>query len=162
MCARCATSGGSPIRRPVTNANTGGMMPTRTTAVTPASSRNVNRRSARKDCRSRTSALDAVSSIMIGDSASHASANATPYAARLNAASGIRAMIAATYGPSMAIISHVAANGSQNARMNRVRSGAPDEFGTTSRFYSGLILMLRNQIRLPWSCSPIRPVLALP
>ena len=43
----------------------------------------------------------------------------------MKAASGIRAMIAATYGPSTDIISHVAARGTQKARIVRVRHHAP-------------------------------------
>jgi hypothetical protein len=48
----------------------------------------------------------------------------------LNAASGMRAMMAATYGPSIDIISHVAARGSQNQKMDvrvSVRSAGPDD-----------------------------------
>jgi len=47
-----------------------------------------------------------------------------PYAARLNAASGMRATMAATYGPSTDIISQVAAKGSQNQRMDERASRA--------------------------------------
>ncbi len=61
-----------------------------------------------------TSAVDAVIIIMMGDSTINAKENATPYAARLNLGSGRRAMIAAIKGPSVAIISHVAASGAQN------------------------------------------------
>ncbi|MND02945.1 hypothetical protein D3C83_225350 [compost metagenome] len=58
---------------------------------------------------------------MIGASAIQASANATPYAARLSTASGIRATIAAMYGPSTDIMSHVAASGAQKRIIVRVR-----------------------------------------
>lgn len=61
---------------------------------------------------------------MIGDSISHASAVETPYAARLCAAAGMRATIAAMYGPSTAIISQVAASGSQNRMIVELRSRA--------------------------------------
>ena len=105
----------------VTNLNTGGTIP----ITIDGGHRRVQRvgepaqREERLADRARASST-AVSSIMIGDSTSHASENATPYAARLNAASGMRAMIAATYGPSADIISHVAARGSQKTRIVRM------------------------------------------
>jgi hypothetical protein len=91
-------------------------------SVTRALSIFAKRRRPRYDARSRTSAAEAESSIMIGDSISHASDVATPNAARPRAASGIRATIAAMYGPSSAIMNHVAASGSQNRTMPRVES----------------------------------------
>ena len=48
---------------------------------------------------------------------STAMAKATPWAARLGFGSGSRAMRAARKGPSMAIISQVAARGDQNRAM---------------------------------------------
>ena len=54
-----------------------------------------------------------------GDSMMMANAKATPNAARFTVGSGRRAMIAARYGPSAAIISHVPASGSQKTRILR-------------------------------------------
>ena len=79
----------------------------------------MKRRSARKLGASSTSAVEALISMMTGDSTMIAKANATPNAARLGAASGSRAMIAARYGPSIAIISHVPASGSQKTKIRR-------------------------------------------
>ena len=56
-------------------------------------------------------------SMMTGASMRMASANATPWAARLNLGSASRAMRAARNGPSIAIITHVAASGSQKKKM---------------------------------------------
>ncbi|MBK9965895.1 MAG: hypothetical protein IPP07_13715 [Holophagales bacterium] len=56
---------------------------------------------------------------MIGASATNARASATPNAARLCFGSGRRATRAATNGPSVAIISQVAASGSQNRKIVR-------------------------------------------
>ncbi len=75
-------------------ANTGGKATTASTTVRMALSVYVNRRSARSDSRQRTSALEAVSTIMMGDSTIHAIEKAMPYAARLKAASGRRATMA--------------------------------------------------------------------
>jgi hypothetical protein len=57
--------------------------------------------------------------MMTGASMRIATANATPWAARLNVGSGSRAMTAARNGPSDAIITHVAANGAQKKRIDR-------------------------------------------
>ena len=65
-----------------------------------------------------TRAVDADMIIMIGASTIRAKENATPYAARLNLGSAILAITAAISGPSVDIISHVAANGSQNLKIS--------------------------------------------
>jgi hypothetical protein len=88
-------SGGRPISPSPTNRNTGGSTRITIPAVTSAFSRNANRRRARYELRSCTSAVAADSSIMIGDSMTHARETATPKAARLCAVSGIRATNAA-------------------------------------------------------------------
>ena len=76
----------------------------------------------RKLVRSRTSAVAALINMMTGASIRIASANVTPWAARLNVGSGMRAMTAAMSGPSVAIITHVAAKGAQKRAMLRCES----------------------------------------
>ena len=61
--------------------------------------------------------------MMTGASMMMAKANATPNAARLTVGSARRAMNAARYGPSIAIISQVLASGSQKRRIVRGVSG---------------------------------------
>ena len=117
-CVSSATSAGS-CSRPATASNTGGSSTTICTAVTDAASRYANRRRARKLGSSSTSAVAALISMKTGDSMMIAKAKATPNAARLVRASGRRAMMAARYGPSAAIISQVPASGSQKVRMPR-------------------------------------------
>jgi hypothetical protein len=58
-------------------------------------------------------AVDALMIMMTGASMNTAKENATPNAARLNLGFASLAMMAARKGPSMAIISHVAASGIQ-------------------------------------------------
>src|SRR5690606_17690810 len=96
-----------------------GISTIRRSAVPKAFSIHPNRRSFTKLRSSRTSAVAALISMMTGDSTRTASANATPWAARLNVGSGSRAMTDARNGPSDAIITHVAARGSQKKRIER-------------------------------------------
>jgi hypothetical protein len=58
-------------------------------------------------------------SMITGASIRIASANATPWAARLNVGSGSRAITAARNGPSVAIMTQVAAKGAQKRAMLR-------------------------------------------
>ena len=88
-------SAGSPISCSPMKRKTAGTASVSMPAVTSAFIRNANRRSARYDPRSRTSAVAADSSIMIGDSMHQASDVATPKAARLEAGAGNRATMAA-------------------------------------------------------------------
>ena len=67
--------------------------------------------------------FEAPSIMITGASTITATAQATPYAARLWLGSGSRAMRAARNGPSNAIISQVEASGNQNRRMSRWRTG---------------------------------------
>ncbi|OQB55589.1 MAG: hypothetical protein BWX98_02031 [Candidatus Aminicenantes bacterium ADurb.Bin147] len=83
------------------------------TAVTAAFRTVEKRRRRRKAILSWTKALEAESIMTMGDSTIQASDVATPKAARLILGSAKRAMIAATKGPSTAIISQVAWSGSQ-------------------------------------------------
>ena len=104
---------------------TGGASSSSMTAVIATLSEAMKRRSARNDALPWTSAAAALMIMMIGASTSIASENATPNAARLNLASGNRAISAVRNGPSSDIISHVAASGSQNTAMRRVVSCVP-------------------------------------
>lgn len=61
--------------------------------------------------------MPAMSSMMIGLSMIRASEKVTPKIARLGAGFGRRAITAATIGCSIAIISHIAASGSQNQKI---------------------------------------------
>ena len=74
---------------------TGGSSTTNCAPVTSAANPSANRRRARKLAASSTSAVEALISMMTGDSMMMANANATPNAARLAVASGNRAMMAA-------------------------------------------------------------------
>jgi hypothetical protein len=69
--------------------------------------------------RSFTRDVAALMSMITGASIRIASAKATPCAARLYVGSGSRAIIAAKNGPSEAIMTQVAAKGTQKRRIER-------------------------------------------
>ena len=98
---------------------TDGTSTTSSNSVANAFSPCANVRSRRYDTASSTSAVEALSSMITGASTSTAIAIATPYAASPSVGSGSRATTAARYGPSTAIITHVAASGAQNAKIPR-------------------------------------------
>ena len=74
--------------------------------------------------------------MMIGASRNRAKEKAMPYAARLNLGLAIRAMIAAKKGPSIAIISQVAAKGAQKMNIFFWLSGC---FCTMVKFIFSLL-----------------------
>ena len=73
-----------------------------------------------KEKQSFTSAVDALIIIITGASITNAKEKATPNAAKLYFGSGNLAIIATIKGPSIDIISHVAASGSQNLNILEV------------------------------------------
>src|SRR5436190_17948414 len=84
----------------------------------------MKRRTSRYELQSLDSAVEAVSSITIGDSMRSASGNTTPpYAARLTVGSGSRAIMALTAGSSSPIMSQLAASGHQLENTARTATG---------------------------------------
>ncbi len=84
----------------------------------------MNRRNRRRESRSRTRAVAAAMIMITGASSSRAKDRDTPNAARLYWGSARRAIRAARNGPSTAIISQVAARGSQKRNTRPVPKGA--------------------------------------
>jgi hypothetical protein len=85
----------------------------------------MKRRTIRYEARSRASAVEAVSSIRIGDSTSSATGNTTPpYAARLTVDCGSRAITALTVGSSSPMSNQLPASGAQAVTTSRSDSGA--------------------------------------
>ncbi len=125
MRAGSRVSGGTPSSPPATTSNNGVNATSACRAVNEPAAMNMNRRTSAYACRSRTTAVLAASSMMIGDSISSAHGNTTPpYAARLTVDSGRRAITALTSGSSSPMSSQLPASGSHVDTTARVGSEA--------------------------------------
>ena len=78
MRAGSRTGSGTPITAPATQSKSGVNASTAWSTVRNPAATNMNRRTTRYECRSRASAVEAVSSMRIGDSIKSARGNTTP------------------------------------------------------------------------------------
>ena len=114
---RSATFAGRPIRFSVIKSNTTGIRKITMIKVIKPFKKYVKFLNLRKESLSITNAVEALIIMMMGDSISTAKENAIPKAAKLNFGAANRAITAANTGPSAAIMSQVAAKGTQKKKI---------------------------------------------